>query len=189
MTQHFHTYHHTKDIFHPFSKSPTTSDWHRWHMHCMLWSCDFSNVWTQTETILATKRWPHSNRGIEGEWISSKESCLCDSLFCYNLQCSYPRLKLKDDFCYHVQMSVLTENCRSWDRGQVRSCNSHKTEKDTCSKCKSLNVHHMVYCYMCMRWQDMGAFWLHCRGPIHFVSILNSGFGSVLATPCEDESH
>ena len=109
MTQHFHTYHHTTDIFHPFSKSPTTSDWHRWHMHLLLWSSDFSNVWTQTETILATKRWPHSNRGIEGEWIFIiKESCLCDAIFCYDLQCSCPRLKLKDDFCYQVQMSVLT---------------------------------------------------------------------------------
>ena len=35
-----------------------------------------------------------------------------------------------------------------------------------------------VYCYMCMRCQDMGACWLPCRGPIHYVSMLNSGFGS-----------
>ena len=34
--------------------------------------------------------------------------------------------------------------------------------------------------YMCMHWQDMGACWLHCRGPTHYASIFNSGFGSVL---------
>ena len=33
---------------------------------------------------------------------------------------------------------------------------------------------------MCMYWQDIGACWLHCCGPIHYASILNSGSGSVL---------
>ena len=31
---------------------------------------------------------------------------------------------------------------------------------------------------MWMRWQGMGACWLHCRGPTHHVSLWNAGFGS-----------
>ena len=86
----------------------------------LLWSSDFSNVWTLTETIIATKRWPRSNRGIATGRMNILQrmyptrevlhkSCLCGALFCYNPQRSYPRLKLKNGFCYQVQMSSVRD--------------------------------------------------------------------------------
>ena len=42
--------------------------------------------------------------------------------------------------------------------------------------------------FMCMHWQDIGACWLHCCGPIR-CQYFEFGFWLVLEKPCGDESH
>ena len=50
---------------------------------------------------------------------------------------------------------------------------ANKPQTAVQSSASFFSWHQMVYCYMCMRWQDMGAWWLHCRGmPTFWIRVL-----------------